>query len=205
MSRPPDSTRHNLDAADNGGPSEPDDVAALFAELADSIDADMSTSGTLPEPDGSEYDPECGGCQVAAGDQIPPGGLLYASDNVTVNHRIDDTTRNGTQQQWPGWLVVQPRQHVAHLWSLPEAARTELLQVTVTTVDAVRQATDADRVLWCSLGEQADDHLQIHVIATFADHTGAVGGWRNLPAPHGRFDAQPTDVAEAVRRLLTAT
>lgn len=141
----------------------------------------------------------CFTCVVATGQHHTPGGLVYASDLVVVNHRDTDVDDEGQPRPWPGWLIVSPRRHLTRTFDMTCQERDELFAVVARADQALTSLLGARRCMVASLGWWVDDHLHTHVVPTYDDPTQ---GWKNFGRPPQDLGVSPAAIAAMVAASL---
>jgi diadenosine tetraphosphate (Ap4A) HIT family hydrolase len=138
-----------------------------------------------PDPDAAV----CTSCAIEAGEIDPPGGILFATDRWTINHRVPDG-----DNRWPGWLVAQPRRHVRSFSELSDLERRELGEVLAWADTTTREKLGAARLIALSLGSSPRSHLHLHLLPRFGDRFPGLD-LDQPPMP----DSDPVTVANRIR------
>jgi histidine triad (HIT) family protein len=102
----------------------------------------------------------CFTCQVNAGQEVPPGGTVYADDLWIADHGVPALVR--------GYMVLKPKRHVRTLVDLLPAEATGLGQAAQELTAAMHAALRPERIYVCSFGE-AVPHLHFHLLPRYAD------------------------------------
>jgi diadenosine tetraphosphate (Ap4A) HIT family hydrolase len=103
---------------------------------------------------------DCMACDVLAGVIEAPGGVIYESENWSVDHAFPRWIR--------GWLIVKPKRHVEHLAELAPAEAAELGPLIRETTAAIERVLAPQRVYVLSLGEEVH-HIHVHVIPRYRE------------------------------------
>jgi len=95
-----------------------------------------------------------------------PGGILLADEQCLVSHLPLVLPQGPQESVYLGYLMVEPRRHVAELSDLsaPEASSLGCLAASAST--ALRTATGAEHVYAAVIGHGVE-HLHLHLIPRY--------------------------------------
>lgn len=85
--------------------------------------------------------PGCLACDLSAGRQPLPGGLIYRTKHWNVEHALGPLG--------PGTLIVKPARHVTNVGDLNDDEAAELGPLLRDTTAIARRLVDADQVYNC--------------------------------------------------------
>jgi len=102
----------------------------------------------------------CFTCEVNTGVRATPGGAIYADERWIADHGIPPLV--------PGYVVLKPRRHVAHLADLKPEEANSLGTVLHDVMAAVRSALQPERIYVCSFVESVPSHLHFHLLPRYA-------------------------------------
>ena len=100
----------------------------------------------------------CVCCQIAKELTIPPGGIIYADEQVILAHNLD--------VKIPGYLILFPRRHVEfyHDFSTPECEKIALLMRDCSRI--LTGLDGVERMYIVSLGEETR-HVHFHLFPRY--------------------------------------
>jgi histidine triad (HIT) family protein len=106
---------------------------------------------------------ECFVCRKHRGEVLIPGGAIYEDDLVYGGHA---QIREGESTAYLGYLMVEPKRHVAGLGDLTDIEAQTLGLVVARLSRALKAAEDAEHVYAFVLGDDVP-HLHIHVVPRY--------------------------------------
>jgi diadenosine tetraphosphate (Ap4A) HIT family hydrolase len=138
-------------------------------------------------PRGADIDAPCLECEIVAGRERPPGGIVLRDGAFVVHGLADAATVRG-------WVVVGTVRHVRALYDLDDAEAAALGPLLVRIQRAQRRALGAEHAYVLAIGD-ALHHAHVHVVPRFSDTPAHLRGARVLQASIA--DARPVDEVEA--------
>jgi ATP adenylyltransferase len=99
----------------------------------------------------------CPGCDLLAGRQVLPGGIVHQTASWVVNHVIGPLNL--------GTLVVGPREHVVSVADLDYAAAAELGPLLRLTARVIDQLCQPEQVYVCLWSHGATERKHLHFVA----------------------------------------
>jgi histidine triad (HIT) family protein len=109
---------------------------------------------------------ECFICSKHAEMGALPGGALVSDEHVVVSH-LPLTTPAGTSDAvYLGYLMVEPRRHIAELGELSAEEAASFGRAVAAASAALQRGTDAEHVYGAVIGHGVD-HLHMHLIARY--------------------------------------
>lgn len=103
-------------------------------------------------------DIQCLACDIVAGRQAAPGGVIHEDDHWMLDHAVDPLIR--------GCLILKSKRHVDELADLEPDEAATLGPMMRTALAAMRRAFDPERIYVCSFGEMLH-HLHIHLLPRY--------------------------------------
>jgi diadenosine tetraphosphate (Ap4A) HIT family hydrolase len=147
-------------------------------------------------------DPDCFICRKHRGDIVLPGGAIEQDDLVYASHA---QIRPGQSTAYLGYLMAEPKRHVAGLEGLTDGEARALGSLVARLSRALVTTEGADHIYAFVLGD-AVPHVHVQVVARYpgapAEYRGPrVDEWPE--APRGG-PAEIEAVCERVRDWLSA-
>lgn len=99
---------------------------------------------------------DCLSCNVKLGKITTPGGILFENELISVTHSIPPA-------QCKGFMIVQPKRHVAHIADLTEAEVVAIAKAIRHTANSIKEVLAPEKVYVCSFGETVK-HVHFYVI-----------------------------------------
>jgi diadenosine tetraphosphate (Ap4A) HIT family hydrolase len=91
--------------------------------------------------------PGCVSCEIVAGKQVEPGGVIYQNEHWHVG------TVRSQPVVWPGFLIVKLKRHCEHLAQLTPQEAASLGPVIQSTCAALVEVLQPAKVYVCSFGD----------------------------------------------------
>lgn len=137
------------------------------------------------------------------GDDVP-GGVLYDDGLIYAGHSLPIDTPDVAL----GYLMVEPRRHVAKLGDLTDEEAAGLMIVANRLANALRDCEKADHVYSFVFGERIP-HLHLHLAPRYADTPRALRGLQAVhlqrsPHRHRGDVEEMTQVCDRLRSYLDA-
>ena len=137
----------------------------------------------------------CPVCEIAAGRQRPPGGIVLSDERFVVYGLPEPTPVRG-------WVLVASRRHARGLYDLEPAEAEALAPLLARVQRAQIAALGADHAYAFVLGDRVP-HFHAHVVPRFPDSPPHLRGGRLFHATEA--DARPPgEVEEAAAALARA-
>jgi diadenosine tetraphosphate (Ap4A) HIT family hydrolase len=93
-----------------------------------------------------KFVPRCLSCDIVAGKQVEPGGVIYENTYWHVGSAVGPTV-------WRGFLVIKLKRHCEHLAELTPEEAAVLGPVMRTTCLALTEVLKTAKVYMCSFGD----------------------------------------------------
>ena len=91
--------------------------------------------------------PGCVSCEIVAGKQVEPGGVIYQNEHWHVG------TIGSQPVVWPGFLIVKLKRHCEPLAELTPQEAASLGPVIQSTCAALTEVLQPAKVYVCSFGD----------------------------------------------------
>jgi diadenosine tetraphosphate (Ap4A) HIT family hydrolase len=91
--------------------------------------------------------PGCVSCEIVAGKQVEPGGVIYQNEYWHVG------TALGSPVVWRGFLIIKLKRHCEHLAELTPQEAASLGPVIQSTCAALTDVLQPAKVYVCSFGD----------------------------------------------------
>ena len=139
---------------------------------------------------------DCFVCQKHRGEILLPGGAIYEDDLVYAGHA---QIPEGQATAYLGYLMVEPKRHVAGLADLTDAEAQAIGLMVTRLSRALKACTAAEHIYLFVLGHHVA-HLHIHVVPRYPGAPRQYWGihvdeWPE--APHGG----PNEIADLCAQL----
>lgn len=102
---------------------------------------------------GNKFECECLGCAICKHQIEIPGGLIYESENVTLQQDPENPIE--------GFLIVNIKRHVNSINDLSKEERNELIEVINMAVQALKDLKITDEVT--IVQEERSKHLHVWI------------------------------------------
>lgn len=107
-------------------------------------------------------EPDCFACEKHAKGSAVPGGVVYEDALTYVGHVLPP----GLDNVYLGYLIVEPKRHVAGLGDLTTEEAGALGRVVNDASRALKESEGADHVYGFVLGD-AVPHLHVHLVPRY--------------------------------------
>ena len=97
---------------------------------------------------------DCLACDLTEGRQAPPGGCVFESDHLRVEHCVGPLG--------VGTLIVKPRRHVLHVADLSEAEAAGLGLVLLRASAVITELLHPDQIYVCLWSHTGREPVHIH-------------------------------------------
>ena len=101
--------------------------------------------------------PVCSSCEIAAGRETTPGGLIYSSELLTLTHH------GNPHHATAGFVILQPRRHVEHIADLSPDEAEGLGRMLQIVSRALMILLTPEKVYVCSFGSEVR-HVHFYLI-----------------------------------------
>lgn len=129
-----------------------------------------------------------------------PGGMLLADEHCLVSHLPLVLPQGPRESVYLGYLMVEPRRHIAELGDLSPPEASSLGRLAASASSALRSATGAEHIYAAIIGHGVE-HLHLHLIPRYPGTPREYWWTRVDEWPEGpRGDAARIDeLADAIR------
>ena len=118
---------------------------------------------TTPTPTTPTPTPTCFVCRKHRGEVAVPGGPVYEDDLLYVGHA---QMREGDASAYLGYLMVEPKRHVASLADLTDGEAAALGTLVARVSRALKRRVGAEHLYAFVLGDTVP-HLHVHVVPRY--------------------------------------
>lgn len=133
-----------------------------------------------------------------------PGGVIVDDEYCVVSHLPLLLPQGPQESVYLGYLMVEPRRHVAELGDLAPDEAASLGRLAASASAALREATGAEHVYAAIIGHGIE-HLHLHLIPRYPG-TPRDYWWTRVDewpdAPRGNA-AQVADLADRIRAHIS--
>jgi diadenosine tetraphosphate (Ap4A) HIT family hydrolase len=128
-----------------------------------------------------------------------PGGELLADEHCVVSHVPLDLPEGRQEAVYLGYLMVEPRRHVAELGDLTPAEAASLGRLAASASGALQKATGAEHIYAAIIGHGIE-HLHLHLIPRYPG-TPREYWWTRVDEWPGAPRGNVAEVQELARRI----
>lgn len=105
----------------------------------------------------NQWPGQCMGCSVGKGDMLPPGGIIYDTENFVL-HQDPDVPLSG-------FLIVAAKNHIRSIAELTLEESTELFQLVYKARIAMKEVCDINEVT--IIQEERSGHFHLWLLPRY--------------------------------------
>ena len=136
----------------------------------------------------------CLSCDVIAGRQETPGGVIFESDYWHLSHQVSPVLL-------PGFLILQPVRHVEQIGALTMEEASTLGPVLSAASQGLNRILDARKVYACSFGSFVQ-HVHFYLVPLVAAIPADIAGADLISAVlGGRWAGSEDKAADVAARV----
>lgn len=106
-------------------------------------------------------DNSCLACDVVKKIVIPPGGVIFENDLITISHAVPPCRHKG-------FMIVSPKRHSEHIALLSKAEMHSITDGIHAVSQAITETLHPTKIYVCSFGETVK-HVHFYVIPRYTD------------------------------------
>lgn len=102
---------------------------------------------------GREIEFDCMSCDIVSGKLVPPGGMIYQDQYVTLAGDVEVPIE--------GFIILAPKRHITSIVELTEIERYKLMEVLNLSIKALKELGICDDV---EIYQEEKHHLHIWIL-----------------------------------------